>query len=284
MKGWQTRDPRWSEDEIALAAGLAEELDWSPVAQTDPQVIALSQLLQHGPAPSDARTPAFRSPAAVARKIRALCALYWADGHESGFTAAERHIIDLRNQDDGTYEQHLASAQARYDEYASEGIASPADWFIDVSLPTRDPKAIAGAILIVDALAHSDAIRMEHMLLGCDLRNIRPAQTDVDFLNTLAFRWNAPEPFTKISAAIKSHKVPILQGTIGSVLASAILAVGGTLLNATVWEDDEPLTCTITTEDETLEISIAPPSSVPTGTTITMTSSDGTQCTIQYGN
>lgn len=63
------RVPDWKRDEIVLAVDLVWQHGWKQIEDTDPRVVALSELLQsplfH---PLDGRSDTFRNPNGVARK------------------------------------------------------------------------------------------------------------------------------------------------------------------------------------------------------------------------
>ncbi len=62
------RDPDWSRDELLLAVVLVANNNWKWMDDTDRKVIELSNLLQNGPTPLEARTPKFRNLNSVRRK------------------------------------------------------------------------------------------------------------------------------------------------------------------------------------------------------------------------
>jgi 5-methylcytosine-specific restriction protein A len=63
------RNPPWTWDEVVLACDLVRDNGWAYLAEEDPRVIELAQLLQRLPAhPPQTRTPTFRNAAGVARK------------------------------------------------------------------------------------------------------------------------------------------------------------------------------------------------------------------------
>jgi len=65
----EKRAPKWTWDELILAADLVVEANWRQVDGSDPRVVALSELLRKGsPVPEESRGPRFRNPNGVSRK------------------------------------------------------------------------------------------------------------------------------------------------------------------------------------------------------------------------
>ncbi|NYH52601.1 5-methylcytosine-specific restriction protein A [Nocardiopsis arvandica] len=64
-----TRNPNWAWDELVLACDLVARNGWKGIDATKPEVINLSELLQHLPLhPESERAPTFRNPNGVGRK------------------------------------------------------------------------------------------------------------------------------------------------------------------------------------------------------------------------
>lgn len=67
------RSTSWTPDEIIVAAEILRANDWRDLRETDPEVVALSELLRRLPAHADSATdPRFRSPGSVSRKLTDL--------------------------------------------------------------------------------------------------------------------------------------------------------------------------------------------------------------------
>lgn len=92
-----TRNPDWTEEEIILACDLTARNDWRALPDTDPDVQALSALLQGLPLhPPETRTPTFRNPNGVGRKTADIATHHPGyPGTPTNGSQLDRKILDL---------------------------------------------------------------------------------------------------------------------------------------------------------------------------------------------
>ena len=131
----------WTRDEIILACELVEANSWRQLSSSDPEVRALSELLQ-SPAnhPFEPRHPDFRNPAGVARKTQNIATVHPAyRGAPSNGNRLDKEVLDDFLDDPAG----MRASAARIRELLRSGESSP-----PVDLDMDDTPAGEGGIAL----------------------------------------------------------------------------------------------------------------------------------------